>query len=226
MDHEILNRLMVKVTSELSEFIPRNLFHPLGIGITLEKRRLSKEDKERGLPENKERYLSEDEGRGYIASGFAETLFYYPPKDKFLTDRQFVACELLIYLGHLISIETTDPQPPDVITKFLNSFKKYRDYLTEQEAKPFISLLKEGSCDGIKRMTELRAFLSQCFKDGIDKNINSVWLYIQRQAGEPGFHFKTAGKSSATTIADREVTKDKLERCLNAFIKLKDLISK
>ena len=203
MDSVILNQLMVKVTGELREFIPRNLFHPLGIGITLERRP-----------------LSEDEGRGYLASGFAETLFYNPPKDRFLTDRQYVACELLIYLGHLISIETTDPQRPDVVTNFLNSFNIYYcDYLTEQEKKPFISLLKEGSIDGKMRMNEDRAFLIQCFAEGINRDINSVWLYIQSRVGEAGFLFKTASKSTATTINDRHVKKNDLGRCLTTLNK-------
>lgn len=127
MDSEILNRLMVKVIHDLRDFIPRNLFHPLEIGI-----------------KHNERLLSKEEARGYLASGFAEKLFYIPPKNKFLTGRQYIASELLMHLGHLISIETTDPQKPDVMSNLLKSFRLYRDYLTEQEAKPFVSLLESG----------------------------------------------------------------------------------
>lgn len=151
MDSEILNRLMVKITNELRDFIPRNVFHPLGMGIKFNGR-----------------LLSEEEARGCLASGFAEKLFYVPPKNKFLTDRQYIASELLMYLGRFVSIEATDPQRPDVMVNLLESFRRYRGYLTEQEAQPFISLLKSDPEKSELQVTESDTTKTTSVR-GIDK---------------------------------------------------------
>lgn len=83
-----------------------------------------------------------------------------------MTARQYVVCKLLIPLGELIVIEINEPtteldifllsseqlndikylsrQRPYVINNFQKSLKKYLEFLTEQEAKPFASLLESA----------------------------------------------------------------------------------
>ncbi|MBL8499482.1 MAG: hypothetical protein JNL77_02685 [Nitrosomonas sp.] len=125
MDSEILNRLMVQVIYEIQDFLPANLFHPIGHTVKINNRT-----------------LSEEQARGVIASGQAEKLFYVPPKSQFMSLRQRDACELLMHMGHLISLDSTGPEQTRVSDDFYASLKKYFVHLSEQEAKPFISLLK------------------------------------------------------------------------------------
>lgn len=69
------------------------------------------------------------------------------------------------------------------------------------------------------RTTPFRAFLQTCFRSGVDKNIESVWLYIRNNAGKDKFLFKTASNTTATTIDDKVVKKDALARTLAGLIK-------
>lgn len=204
MDTETLNRLMMQIFYEIQDFLPANLFHPIGHTLTIN-----------------DRTLSEEQARGFIASGQAANLFYTPPKNQFMSLKQRDACELLMHMGHLISIDSTDQEQSQVSANFHASLKKYFYHLSDQEAKPFASLLKDDSSDGagIRRMTEDRAFLISCFKDGIEKNINSIWLHIRNNAGKEGFRFKTSSRSTATTIDGRKVDKKNLGRCLSELIK-------
>lgn len=70
-----------------------------------------------------------------------------------------------------------------------------------------------------RRTNETRAFLLACFNQGIEKNIESVWLYIHNNAGKPNFLFKSRSQSQATTVDDKTVKKVDLERTLNRLIK-------
>lgn len=207
MDSEILNRLMVQVIYEIQDFLPANLFHPIGYAVKIN-----------------DRTLSEEQARGVIASGQAEKLFYTPPKNQFMSLKQRDACELLMHMGHLISIDSTDPEQPQVSADFYSSLEKYFfNHLSEQEARPFISLLEDdlSAAADNQRMNENRAFLMKCFDDGVGKNIDSVWLHIKKSAGTDGFLFKTASKDSATTIDGKHVKKKNLWRCLRNLSKPK-----
>lgn len=66
----------------------------------------------------------------------------------------------------------------------------------------------------IQRTNQNRAFLLDCFNNGIEKNIESVWLHIVKNAGKDGFLFATASKETATTMFNVRIDKDKLNRCL------------
>lgn len=212
VDEILLNRLKKKITSDLWDFLPKGCFKF-----------------ESSLNVNGKEF-SWDEKWGLIALTQGGQLCYESDCNIInLSPREFLAAKVLYDLGDLASCECTI-KPEEIKTQAKNnlriSLQEYIDQLLDQEKKPFISLLEDGSYDGIKRMTEDRAFLLQCFKDGIENDINSVWLHIQSSLGKDGFRFKSASNCTATTINDRKVTKDNLGRCLNALIKLKGTISK
>lgn len=65
-----------------------------------------------------------------------------------------------------------------------------------------------------KRISQNYAFLLDCERKGIPMNIESIWLHIRENAGKHNFLFKTASKSSATTVDGKRVTKKNLDRVL------------
>lgn len=121
----ILKELRAQVLFDLREFVPKGYFvreNPLIIN---------------GVD------TSHDEKWGYLALALGEKLLYESQAYLLTASaRQTAAIELLISLGMLASFEITHPERPKAINDMQVSLKKYRDYLTEQEAKPFIFLLK------------------------------------------------------------------------------------
>lgn len=200
MDFWMLKELNAQVLFDLREFVPKGHFvreNPLIIN---------------GVD------TSHDEKWGYLALALGERLLY-ESQAHLLTGsaRQIAAIELLISLGMLASFKITHHERPKALNDMLVSLRKYLNHLGEREAKPFVFLLDSDASK--QRMNEDRAFLNSCFKAGIEKDINSIWLHIQNNAGKEGFRFKTSNKSTATTIDDEIVDKKKLGRCLSNLIK-------
>jgi len=63
-----------------------------------------------------------------------------------------------------------------------------------------------------RRITTMKAFLLDCFKMGIDKNIESVWIHIKANAGKNGFLFVAAGQSSAVFEVEEEKGKEEIKK--------------
>lgn len=70
-----------------------------------------------------------------------------------------------------------------------------------------------------KRMNENDAFLLDCERKGIPKNIESIWLYIRQNAGKDNFLFMSASQNNATTLDGRSVAKKSLGRVLRDKLK-------
>jgi hypothetical protein len=75
-------------------------------------------------------------------------------------------------------------------------------------------------------ITEDRAFLQECFKNGVSKDISAVWQYMSKHAGkkvvdgnDENFPFITVGNTSATTTHGKVVKKGNLARTLTALLK-------
>jgi hypothetical protein len=88
-------------------------------------------------------------------------------------------------------------------------------------AEAQISGSNENSDNAVKqkktishRANENRAFLTACIASGIAPKIDSIWLHIRENVGKGNFMFKTASKSSATTVDGKQVQKKNLARAL------------
>ena len=68
------------------------------------------------------------------------------------------------------------------------------------------------------RITELRAFLIACNKEGVALNIESIWLHIRQHVGKENFLFASASESTATTIDGKKVQKKNLGRTLRGLL--------
>lgn len=75
-----------------------------------------------------------------------------------------------------------------------------------------------GQLKGV-RINFNRAFLLNCFEQGIGKNIESVWQHIRANAGKQDFLFRAASIDSASTIDEKKVHKKNLARTLSSLLK-------
>lgn len=188
--HEFLNK---QVKNDLKEFLPEGCFK-LDAGFSVNGKALSWKEKSECME-----------------AMYGNQICYESDCNTInLTPRQYAAAKVLYALGNLTDSEKTTTEAEEAIEDYLH-------FLSKQEKKPFISLLEDdlSIAGSIQRMNENRAFLTKCFNEGVEKNIDSVWLYIQNNAGTNGFLFETASKDAATKIDGKRVTKKNLGRCLS-----------
>jgi len=212
MDYFLLKQLRAQLLHDLKKFLPKYRFIKEG-----------------------QKMLSFENGKDISGQLASESTIYLCQdlltnhQDSILTARQLAASELFVFLETYLLFPCNN-ESNEIRAKCLKkSLGKYLNYLGKK-AKPFVSLPESDLDKTIqqavpqknkgRRVNQMRAFLNDCFNKGVEKNIESVWLHIQKHAGEAGFLFKTASKSTATTIYEEDEKKCNLGRRLNTLIKL------
>jgi len=213
MDYFLLKQLRAQLLHDLKKFIPKYRFIKEG-----------------------QKMLSFENGKDISGQLAAESTIYLcqdlltNPQDSILTARQLAASELFVFLETYLLFPCNN-ESNEISAKCLKkSLGKYLNYLGKK-AKPFVSLLESDLDQTLqqavpqknkkRRVNQFQAFLIECFNEGVEKNIESVWLHIQKHVGEAGFLFKAASKSTATTKDDINVSKKGLGGRLSRLIKQK-----
>lgn len=93
----------------------------------------------------------------------------------------------------------------------------YHSWIDEYVRATGVATPKDGTKK--KRTNQNSAFFLECRRDGIEMNIESIWLHISKNAGKDGFPFTGASHDTATKVDGETVKKDKLGRALGYFLK-------
>ncbi|SFL40899.1 hypothetical protein SAMN05216302_10816 [Nitrosomonas aestuarii] len=158
MDYSKFKLLEKEVLYDLKEFVPNGHFKT-----TTSLKYNGKE-------------LSRDEIRGMLAMSLADRLFSQSESQVIaVTPRQSIAIELLYCLGDLATIEYRNPLDPDrdtVLNSLFTYLEEYLLFFSQDEAKPFESLLPNRSnTQSIKLGVQIRQ------EDEILRIIKEVYKY-------------------------------------------------